>query len=82
MEVWGVSAIQGDKHHFCWSNYSDLTRPGPPNDGLVTEIFEISPKKIRLMNCYRFFSPVGSTPWKIDMELQNEGLVQMIFLFN
>ena len=45
MEVWGVSAIQGDKRHFCWSNYSDLTRPGPPNDGLVTEIFEISPKR-------------------------------------
>ena len=34
MELWGE-----DFHHpFWWSNYSDLTRPIPPNGGLVREI--------------------------------------------
>ena len=26
---------------FDWSNYSDLTRPGPPNGGLVRDVREI-----------------------------------------
>ena len=34
-----------------WSNYSDLTRPGPPNGGLVREIPLISGKS-RLVKYY------------------------------
>ena len=28
----------GEIHHVSWSNYTGLTRPGPPNSGLVREI--------------------------------------------
>ena len=34
-----------------WSNFSDLTRPGPPNDGFSTGIFPISGKS-RLVKYY------------------------------
>ena len=35
-----------------WSNYSDLTRPGPPNGGLVREIPENFREIDRLVKYY------------------------------
>ena len=35
-----------------WSNYSDLTRPGPPNGGLVREMGLLISGKSKLMTYY------------------------------
>ena len=39
-----------EENIYIWSNYSDLTRPGPPNGGLVREMGPLISGKSRLVN--------------------------------
>ena len=49
---WDFPVFLGKDISSLWSNYSDLTRPGPPNGGLVGEMGPLISRKSRLVKYF------------------------------
>ncbi len=52
---WGVETWRSN---IVWSNYCDLTRPGPPHVGLVREMGPLISGKSRLVKYYNLASNI------------------------